>query len=224
MPETPAAGDEQAASGLLSDEEAAVEVLSSEVVFDGYVWDVRREGFEYGGATLRRDFVDHPGAVAIFALDEEDRVLLIKQYRHPVRRREWEPPAGLLDVDAESPLDAAKRELAEEVDQEADDWQVLIDYVTTPGGNNEAIRIFLARGLRDAAETFDREGEEADMEKRWVGLDELVDAVLDSRVQNPSLVIGALAAQASRARGWSTLKPADAEWPAHPRFRGTAGE
>ena len=140
MPETgmPDTGMSGGAPAPLADEPAPVDVISSEVVFDGYVWDVRREAFEYGGETLRRDFVDHTGAVAIFALDDDDRVLLIKQYRHPVRRREWEPPAGLLDVAEESPLDAAKRELAEEVDLEADDWHVLLDYVTTPGGNNEA--------------------------------------------------------------------------------------
>jgi ADP-ribose pyrophosphatase len=203
----------------LADDVEEAPVSSSEIVFDGYVWDVRREAFDYGGSTLRRDFIDHPGAVAIFALDDADRVLLIKQYRHPVRRREWEPPAGLLDMEEESPLDAAKRELAEEVDLEADDWHVLIDYVTTPGGNNEAIRVYLARGLRSTGSVFDREGEEADMELRWVSLDDALDAVLASRVQNPSLAIGTLAAHASRARGWSTLRPADDAWPAHPRFR-----
>jgi ADP-ribose pyrophosphatase len=207
----------------LADDVEEAPVSSSEIVFDGYVWDVRREAFDYGGSTLRRDFIDHPGAVAIFALDDADRVLLIKQYRHPVRRREWEPPAGLLDVEEESPLDAAKRELAEEVDLEADDWHVLIDYVTTPGGNNEAIRVYLARGLRSTGSVFDREGEEADMELRWVSLDDALDAVLASRVQNPSLAIGTLAAHASRARGWSTLRPADDEWPAHPRFREQSG-
>lgn len=201
---------------MLEDEAVPVDVDSSEVMFDGYVWDVRRESFAYGGSTLRRDFVDHPGAVAVFAMDDDDRVLLIKQYRHPVRRREWEPPAGLLDMEAESPLEAAKRELAEEVDLEADDWAVLSDYLTTPGGNNEAIRIYLARGVRATGSTFDREGEEADMESRWVPLDEIVDAVLASRVQNPSLVIGALAAHVSRARGWTTLRAADDPWPAHP--------
>jgi ADP-ribose pyrophosphatase len=201
---------------LFADDDAPVEVLSSDVVFDGYVWDVRRESFEYGGETLRRDFVDHPGAVAVFALDDEDRVLVIKQYRHPVRRREWEPPAGLLDVASEPALDAAKRELAEEADLEADTWNVLVDYLTTPGGNNEAIRIYLARGIRATGSAFDREAEEADMELRWVPLSEVVDAALDSRVQNPSLVIGALAASLSRSRGWSTLKPADAPWPARP--------
>ncbi|MCS5736213.1 NUDIX domain-containing protein [Herbiconiux daphne] len=220
-PEAAAAGAADAEAPL-ADEIARVPVTSSDVVFDGYIWDVRREAFEYGGETLRRDFVDHPGAVAIFALDDDDRMLLIKQYRHPVRRREWEPPAGLLDVEEESPLEAARRELAEEVDLEADDWHVLTDYVTTPGGNNEAIRIFIARGLHATASAFDRVGEEADMELRWVALDDALDAVLASRVQNPSLVIGTFAAHVSRQRGWSTLRPANDAWPAHPRFRDSA--
>lgn len=205
-----------------ADEIVEVTVDSSEVVFDGYVWDVRRESFRYGddGGTLRRDFVDHTGAVAVFALDEDDRVMLVKQYRHPVRRREWEPPAGLLDAHGESALEAAQRELAEEVDLEANEWHVLSDYLTTPGGNNEAIRIYLARGIRPITTEYVREGEEADMEQRWVPLDEIVDAVLASRVQNPSLVVGALAAAASRDRGWSTLRPADAPWPERPTARG----
>ncbi|GAA2230601.1 NUDIX hydrolase [Herbiconiux moechotypicola] len=216
-------GPSEGGAGLpFADEPIVLPVSSSEVVFDGYVWDVRREAFAYGDDVLRRDFVDHPGAVAVFALDDHDRVLLIKQYRHPVRRREWEPPAGLLDVAAEAPVVAAQRELAEEVDLAADEWHVLIDYLTTPGGNNEAIRIFLARGLHEL-EAFEREGEEADMERRWVPLDEIVDAVLASRVQNPSLALGALAAHASRARGWSTLRSADDAWDAHPAGHGRAG-
>jgi ADP-ribose pyrophosphatase len=202
-----------------ADELVGIEADSSEVVFEGKIWDVRRETFSYGGETLTREFIDHTGAVAVIAMDDEERVLLIKQYRHPVRRREWEPPAGLLDEDGESPLDAAKRELSEEVDLEADDWHVLADYVTTPGGNNEAIRVYLARGVRPTGSTFAREGEEADMESQWFALDDVVDAVLASRVQNPSLVVGALAAQASRARGWSTLRAADAPWPDHPKHR-----
>ena len=114
-------------------------------------------------------------------------MLLIKQYRHPVRTREWEIPAGLLDVDGEDPLAAAQRELAEEADLVAAEWAVLADFVTSPGGSDEAIRIYLARGLSATPEAFAREDEEADMELRWVPLDECVDAVLARRVQNPSL-------------------------------------
>ena len=202
----------------LRDEPADLPIVGSEVVFEGRIWDVRRDTVEYGGAHLVRDYVDHPGAVAVLVLDDEDRAFLIQQYRHPVRSRDWEIPAGLLDLDGEHPLDGAKRELAEEADLEASDWTVLVDYFTTPGGNNEAIRIYLARGLRPTAAPHPRQDEEADMATRWVPLDECVDAVLARQVQNPSLVVSVLAAHAARARGWSTLAPADTPWPTHPKL------
>lgn len=202
----------------LADERIDLPIVSSEVVFEGAIWDVRRETFDYNGDQITREFVDHTGAVSVLAVDDEDRVLLIKQYRHPIRSREWEIPAGLLDVADEDPLEAAKRELAEEVDLSADSWSVLSDYVTTPGGNNEAIRVYLARGLTDT-DAFAREDEEADIEKRWVPLDEALDAVVARRVQNPSLVVAVYAAFVARSRGWSTLAPADAPWPQREALR-----
>lgn len=202
----------------LADERIDLPIVSSEVVFTGAIWDVRRETFGYNGDQITREFVDHTGAVSVLAVDDEDRVLLIKQYRHPIRSREWEIPAGLLDVADEDPLEAAKRELAEEVDLSANSWSVLSDYVTTPGGNNEAIRVYLARGLTDT-DAFAREDEEADIEKRWVPLDEALDAVVARRVQNPSLVVAVYAAFVARSRGWSTLAPADAPWPQREALR-----
>ncbi|SIN79632.1 NUDIX domain-containing protein [Agromyces cerinus] len=197
----------------LADERVEVPVVSSERVFEGRVWDVRRDAFEFGGETIVREYMDHTGAVGVLALDDHDRVLLIKQYRHPVRSRDWEIPAGLLDIDGEPPLAAAKRELAEEADLEASDWAVLSDFATSPGGSDELIRVYLARGLTATAEAFAREGEEADMETRWVPLDECVDAVLDRRIRNAPLAIAVLAAAAARARDWSSLGAADAPWP-----------
>jgi len=202
----------------LTDDPFSPEIVSSETVFTGRVWDVRHETFRYNGDVIGRDFVDHTGAVAVLALDDEDRVLLIKQYRHPVRYRDWEIPAGLLDVRGEHPLDAAKRELAEEADVEADEWNVLSEFYTSPGGSDEAIRIYLARGLRPTATAFDRFDEEADIEVRWVPLDDAVDAVLDRRIQNPSLTIGVLAAQLGRQSGWAKLGAADLPWPRHPKL------
>lgn len=197
----------------LADEPVAYPLRESERVFDGRVWNIRRDTFELGGRQIVREYVDHPGAVAVLALDDRERVFLIRQYRHPVRTRGWEIPAGLLDVHGEPPIAAAKRELAEEGDLEASEWAVLADFFTSPGGSDEAIRIFLARGIRALPEPFAREDEEAHMETRWAGLDECVDAVLSRRLRNPSLTIGVLAAQAARARGWLTLGEADAEWP-----------
>ncbi|MEY2458072.1 MAG: 8-oxo-dGDP phosphatase [Acidimicrobiaceae bacterium] len=202
----------------LIDEATQVDVVESELIHEGRVWDLRREEFIYNGQPIVREFVDHPGAVAVLAMDERERVLLIKQYRHPIRHRDWEIPAGLLDEAGEHPLMAAQRELAEEADLEADDWSVLAEFTTSPGGSDEAIRIYLARGVRAAREVFARTEEEADIEVRWVPLDEVVEAVLARRVQNPSLVIGALAAQASRETGWVTLGDSESAWPRHPKL------
>ena len=204
---------------LIADEAVGVEILESDVAFRGHVWDIRTEKFAYNGGTLTRDFVDHTGAVAIVGLDDRDRVLLIKQYRHPIRHRDWEIPAGLLDIAGEPPLLAAQRELAEEADLVADRWNVLADYVNSPGGSNEALRIYLARGVAPTEQPFARTEEEADMETRWVDLDEVVDGVLSRRLQNSALAIGALAAHTARARGWSSLGAAEEPWTRHPQHR-----
>ncbi len=178
--------------------------------------DQRTESVDLGErGVVTREFVDHPGAVAIIVLDEDERVLLLHQYRHPVRRELWEPPAGLLDVDGEDAQAAAARELLEEADLRAARWDVLADYYTSPGGSNEALRVFLARDLSPVpeAERHEREAEELGMELRWVPLDEAVSAVLAGDLHNPSAVVGILAAAAARATGWSALRPADSPWP-----------
>ena len=203
----------------LVDDELFPEIVSTEVAFTGKVWNIRRDAFLLDGHEITREYMDHTGAVAVLALDERDRVLLIKQYRHPVRMRDWELPAGLLDFDGESPLDAAKRELAEEVDLVAETWDLLSEFMTSPGGSNEVLRVYLARGVSAAPDTFARTEEEAGIEKRWVPLDEVLDGVLSRDLQNSILAISALSAAAGRARGWSTLAPADSPWPRHPLAR-----
>lgn len=182
-------------SDLLHDEPQAVEIVSGETVFHGTVWDVRSETFRYGGSTITRHFVAHPGAVAVVALDDEQRVVLVQQYRHPIRERDWELPAGLRDVEGEDPSLTARRELAEETDLEADDWRHLLTIATTPGGNDERIAIYLATGLRRRDIPFDREHEEADMRVERVPLAEVVQAVLDGRMRNGILAVGVLAAE-----------------------------
>lgn len=200
----------------LADVPVARDVSEARVLHAGRIFDLRSEQVDLGeGGVVTREFVDHPGAVAIVALDEDERVLLLHQYRHPVRRELWEPPAGLLDVDGEDAQVAAARELLEETDLRAARWDVLADYYTTPGGSNEALRVFLARDLSEvpAAERHAREAEELGMELRWVPLDEAVSAVLAGDLHNPSAVVGILAAAAARATGWSSLRPADSPWP-----------
>lgn len=216
MPD-PALSDTEIPGNALQDDPADVEILTSDVVYTGAVWNIRQDTFAYNGEPIMREYTDHTGAVAILALDEKDRVLLIKQYRHPVRYRDWEIPAGLLDVTGESPLAAAQRELAEEADLTAERWNVLSEFYTSPGGSDEAIRIYLARGL-SATTPFARTAEEADIEVRWVDLDTVVDAVLARAVQNPSLTVGVLAAHVAKSRAWAGLGPADAPWPRHPKL------
>ncbi|MBB2976112.1 ADP-ribose pyrophosphatase [Microbacterium endophyticum] len=190
-------------SADLHDENVTPDIVASELVYEGRVWDVRSEKFRYNGAELERQFVDHPGAAAVVALDDENRVLLIQQYRHPIRTRDWEIPAGLLDVEGEPPMEAAKRELAEEVDVVAREWEPLVSVFTTPGGNDEVIHVFLARGLSATEETFDRDEEEADIRTEWVPLDEAVSAVLAGRMRNGILSVGVLAASERLRRGAS---------------------
>lgn len=172
------------------------------------------------GSVARRDYQVHPGSVCVLALDDAGRVLVLSQYRHPVRRRLWELPAGLLDVVGENPLHGAQRELQEEAHVKAEDWRVLADFYASPGGSDEAIRIFLARGVAAAdGERYAESGsEEADMELAWVALPELVRGVLAGELSNPGLVTGALALAAALAADptLSSLRPADAPWQARP--------
>ncbi|MBT1002205.1 NUDIX hydrolase [Paenarthrobacter sp. DKR-5] len=193
-------------------------------MYNGRIWDVVSDTFELsdGGDRLTRDYIGHPGAVAVLPLNEAGEVLLLKQYRHPVQMTLWEIPAGLLDVEGEDFVAGAARELAEEADLVAEQWNVLADLFNSPGSSSEAIRIYLARGLSEVpeAERHERTEEEAEIEHRWVPLEEAVRAVLDGRLHNPSAVVGVLALQAARAEGFASLRPADAEWSAHPGQRG----
>lgn len=169
------------------------------------------------GEVMTRQYIDHPGAVGIIALNEADEVAVVDQYRHPVAHRLIEPPAGLLDIDGEDHLAAAERELAEEAELAAGDWRVLVDAFTTPGACQETLRIYLARDLRPAPrpEGFVADGEEAHMSITWVKRSDLVDAIFAGRLQNPTMVMGVLALQAALlGDGLNALRAADADWPA----------
>lgn len=188
------------ASRALADEPVDLAVTDSDLVYEGRVWDVRSDTFDYNGEEIVRQYVDHPGAAAVVAIDDAGRVLLIQQYRHPIRHRDWEVVAGLLDIVGESPLETAKRELAEEADLEAASWEPLVSIFTTPGGNDEVVHLFLARGLSPIADAHPREAEEADIRVEWVPLAEVVEGVLAGRLRNGILAVGVLAA-AERLRG-----------------------
>jgi 8-oxo-dGTP pyrophosphatase MutT (NUDIX family) len=183
-------------AGHLHDEASNPLIVSTERVFDGAVWDIHREVFDLDGKEITREFVDHTGAVAVLAMDAEGQVLLIQQYRHPIRMRDWELPAGLLDIAGEDPLTAAKRELEEEVDLVASDWSDLVDFYSSPGGSNELIRVYLATGVSASTAAYDRVEEEAGILKRWVPLADVVAGVLGGDLRNSILAIAVLAAHA----------------------------
>ncbi|HAY44319.1 MAG TPA: ADP-ribose pyrophosphatase [Micrococcaceae bacterium] len=208
----------------ISDELSPRELVGRETVYEGRIWNVVHDTVQLSddGSRIERDYIVHPGAVSILALDERERVLLVNQYRHPVGMRLWELPAGLLDVAGEPPLEGAKRELWEEADRTADTWAVLTDVFLSPGSSSEALRIFLARDVNLAPEEqrHERTDEEAEIITRWVPLDEAVAAVLDGRIHNPSAVVGLLAAFAARAGNYASLRPADSAFEAHPGLRG----
>lgn len=179
-------------------------------------WDVVTDTVDLESAgTVRRDVVRHCGAVGVVALDDADRVLLLRQYRHPVAALLWELPAGLLDTDGEQPLQAAQRELAEEAGLVASSWATLLDMFSSPGMSGEAYRIYLARGIGEVAADRRHQGieEEADLLLRWVRLEDAVTAVLRGAVHNAMAACGLLAAQHGRASGWRTLRSAQATWP-----------
>ena len=175
------------------DEPASLDVSRRDVVFTGKIWNVVSEDFDYNGTKLTREFVAHPGAVAVIALNPNQEVLLIKQYRHPVREYLWEIPAGLLDVVGESKLAAAKRELLEETGYVAQNWRELISFHTTPGGNDESITVFVAEDLTHQGHELELEGEETDLELRWVSLKDAVASVLNSEMRSPSAGYGLMA-------------------------------
>ncbi|MET9294584.1 NUDIX hydrolase [Streptomyces sp. NPDC003077] len=195
------------------------QVTGTRTPFEGKKTGVRSDDVVMpDGSTATRDYQVHPGSVAVLALDDEGRVLVLRQYRHPVRHKLWELPAGLLDVPGENPLHAAQRELYEEAHVKAEDWRVLVDLYTSPGGSDEAVRVFLAQGLSAAeGERFEAVGEEADMELARVPVGDLVRGALAGELHNTCLVAGVLALTAARAGdGLDALRPAEAPWPARP--------
>jgi ADP-ribose pyrophosphatase len=187
-------------------------VLDSETVFEGRVFSLHRDTVAMpGGGDSVREVVRHPGAVAVVALDDEDRVLLLRQYRHALGTYLWELPAGLRDADGEPPLETAKRELAEEAELAADRWSLLATIHSSPGFSDELVLIYLAEGLSaaDRPEGFTVEHEEADMTLERVPLADAVQRVFDGDVRNASAVVGLLAAAQARATG-PRLRPVDA--------------
>jgi 8-oxo-dGDP phosphatase len=194
------------------------QVGASEEIYRGRVLTLRADHVRMpGGTEAVREVVVNPGAVAVAAVDGADRVVLIRQYRHPVRRALWELPAGLLDVAGEPADQTARRELFEEAHLAAARWDVLVDLNPSPGFTTEAVRVYLARGLSTPdVQRYAAEHEEADLVVRRVALDEAVGMVLAGEVTNAIAVAGILAAARARDAGWTGLRPMRAPWPDRP--------
>jgi len=187
---------------------------SSETVYAGKILALRLDEVQMpGGISARREVVEHFGAVAVVALDDDDRVAMVYQYRHPVGRRLWEVPAGLLDVGGEAPALTAARELHEEAGLAAANWSVLVDIVSSPGFSDESVRVFLATGLSEV-ERPESEHEEADLTLDWLPLDVAVQRVLSGEIVNSIAVAGILAAHAVPDR--SALRAPDSPWADRP--------
>jgi 8-oxo-dGDP phosphatase len=188
-------------------------VVASEKVYEGRVITLYRETVTMpGGGESVREVVRHPGAVAVVAVDDRERVVLLRQYRHPVGGYLWELPAGLRDEDGEPPLETAKRELAEETLLAAERWSLLTTHYSSPGFCDELVLVYLAEGLSavDRPDGFTVEHEELDMTVERVPLDEAVQRVFGGDIRNSTAVIGLLAAAQARA-GAPRLRPVDAD-------------
>ncbi|WP_106506624.1 NUDIX domain-containing protein [Brachybacterium timonense] len=186
----------------LADQPDPRPLAASRITHHGMVWDIARDTIDFApGVQFDREYVRHTGAVAVLAIDDQDRALLIRQYRHPARSALWEIPAGLLDIDGEDPADAAARELREETGYTAEHLEPLLQLRPSPGGSDELIRIYRARDVTRAPdEEFEPRDEEAELLVRWVPVSDVAGAVLSGRLTSGTLVTAILAHLASRSR------------------------
>jgi 8-oxo-dGTP pyrophosphatase MutT (NUDIX family) len=195
--------------------EHVFETTSSETLHRGNIFALRRDRVRMpGGNIATREVVEHYGAVAIAAMDDDNNIRMVYQYRHTFGRRLWELPAGLLDIAGEPPHLSAARELKEEVGLQADTWQVLVDLNTAPGFSDESVRVYLATGLSEVGRP-EAHDEEADMTMRSVPIDEAARLVLRGEVLNSIAVAGILAAHAVTT-GFAQPRPLDSPWPDKP--------
>ncbi len=187
------------------------ETVSSQILYQGAIFALRRDEVRMpGGDTAKREVLEHYGAVAVVAMNENNDIAMVYQYRHTYGRRIWELPAGLLDAPDEAPHLTAVRELEEEVGLHADTWKVLLDVNTAPGYSDESVRVYLATGLSDIGRP-EAHDEEADMTMRWFSLDEAVDRALSGQIVNSIAIAGILAAHAVTT-GIAQPRPLDTPW------------
>lgn len=192
----------------------AYEVVRSRLEYDGALVKIRVDTVvQPDGSRAEREVAEHVGSVAIVAVDDQQRVLLIRQYRHPAGQYLWELPAGLCDKPGEPPLGTAQRELAEEAQLRAAAWRTLVDLRPSPGISTEVCRVYQAEQLGTEEQAGGRPDEESELRSRWVPLPQAVSEVLTGRITNGLAVAGLLAAAASTDAALARTRPADAPWP-----------
>jgi 8-oxo-dGDP phosphatase len=191
--------------------EHVFETASSETLYTGRIFALRSDRVRMpGGTTAVREVIEHYGAVAIVALDDDNNIPMVYQYRHAFGRRLWELPAGLLDVVGEPPQRTAARELEEEVGLQAETWRVLVDLNSAPGFSDESVRVYLATGLTEVARP-EAHHEEADMTMRWFPIAEAASRVFTGEIVNSIAIAGVLAAHAVTG-GFAQPRPVDSPW------------
>jgi len=200
---------------MISDSVRPAVVRHRDDVFAGRIWDVRRDDLTLeSGMEVTRDYVVHPGAVGVIAVNSNAEILLVEQYRHPMGKLMWEPPAGLLDKPEENPLAAAQREFLEETGYVAQQWNVLFDMSTSPGGSTEVIRCYLAQQVSEHPDGRpSRQDEEADMPVKWVPITEILESMHLGLVTSPILLTGTLAALLAIADPEAFLREPHSMWP-----------
>ncbi|RNL63692.1 NUDIX hydrolase [Nocardioides marmoriginsengisoli] len=192
-------------SARIADEPQSWPLSRSAYVYEsGWVVNFREDTLSVPGEPeheFTRLVVEDPGAVVVLAIDEDDRVVILRQYRHPVQKRMIQLPAGKLDKPGEDPLVAAQRELREETGLAAAEWTHLLTTYASPGITSETHALYLARGLTEVPRDFEMHHEEADMTMERVGYQDLLEAVLDGSAADAPLAGAVMSYELMRNRG-----------------------
>jgi ADP-ribose pyrophosphatase len=161
--------------------------IQSRSVFKGRIVEVRVDKVLLpGGEESTREIVLHAGAVAIVAIDDDDNLYMVRQYRKPVEKTLVEIPAGTLE-EGEDPLHCAQRELEEEVGMKAKHWEKLVSYYSAPGFCNEHMHLFLATGLTPGTVHLDAD---EFVERVIMPLDEAAKAMASGEIMDGKSIIG----------------------------------
>jgi ADP-ribose pyrophosphatase len=163
-----------------------MKIISSKELLKNKLFSVVDEvAHDSSGFEIHRSIIKHPGSAVMLAVDEKSRVLLVKQFRLPAEKDLWEIPAGRLDP-GETPLQSAKRELAEETGYTAKKWTKLTSYWASPGYVAEKMNVFLAR---DLTEGKPQPMEDERIEAQWFSKKKVREWILDGKIQDGKTIV-----------------------------------